>query len=192
MVKCVFFFNYIYDLIISIIIYSFFADKAQLPVCDIISVKQSKNKNKNDIPKSFIIYYARRKTKNDKRNVWRQYSITFSNAESRIICIWVNVLNDIIKRQNRPKKLLLFVNPFGGKKKAMTIFEKYGKPLFEMGNIDINVIVSQRQNQIYDFILSQSLNGYDGIVCVGGDGTFSEVINGLIQKTMKDQRKKIF
>lgn len=155
-------------------------------------MKQSKSKNKNDIPKSFIIYFARRKTKHVGKNIWRQRSVTFSNDESRIICLWVNVINDILKQQNRPKKILLFVNPFGGKKKAMAIFEKYGKPLFELGNIDINVIVSQRQNQIHDFILSQSLNGYDGIVCVGGDGTFSEVINGLIQKTMKDQGKMFF
>lgn len=68
----------------------------------------------------------------------------------------------------------------------MKIYEKYGNSLFKLAGIDVNVIVSQRPYQIRDFILTQSLENCDGIVCVGGDGTFSEVFNGLIYRTMKD------
>lgn len=34
--------------------------------------------------------------------------------------------------------------------------------------------------------MSQSLDIYDAICCCGGDGTFSEVFNGLIFRTIKD------
>lgn len=80
----------------------------------------------------------------------------------------------------------MFINPYGGKKIAMKIYEKYGKPLFQLAGIDVNVIVSQRSNQIRDYILSQQINNYDGLICVGGDGTFSELFNGLLLRTMID------
>lgn len=58
--------------------------------------------------------------------------------------------------------------------------------MFELANIDVDVVVSQRPNQIRDIIYKQALSQYDGIVCVGGDGTFSEVFNGLLYREMKD------
>lgn len=58
--------------------------------------------------------------------------------------------------------------------------------MFQLANIDVDVVVSQRPNQIRDIIYKQALTQFDGIVCVGGDGTFSEVFNGLLYREMKD------
>lgn len=99
---------------------------------------------------------------------------------------FINVFYHSTEQINRPKSLLLFVNPFGGKQTAQRTYEKYGKPMFQLANIDVDVVVSQRPNQIRDIIYKQALNQYDGIVCVGGDGTFSEVFNGLLYREMKD------
>jgi ceramide kinase len=136
---------------------------------------------------AFIIHYAKRKENAKSKNIWRYHSLKFRNSEQRIIKLWHKILDDSIKKQTyRPKRLLLFINPYGGKQKSMSIFEKYGKPLFAIANIDVNVVVSQRANQIRDFILTQSISSYDGIVCVGGDGTLSEVFNGILIRTMND------
>lgn len=86
----------------------------------------------------------------------------------------------------RPKRLLLFVNPYGGKKRAFRIYDKIVKPIFQLAGIDATTIISQRSNQIRDFVMTQSLEHYDGIVCVGGDGTFSELFNGFIFRAFKD------
>jgi ceramide kinase len=85
-----------------------------------------------------------------------------------------------------PKSLIVFVNPFGGEKKAMQVYERIAKPLFEMAGIEVNCVVSQRARQITDLIMSMRLDIYDGICCVGGDGTFSEVFNGLLQRESQD------
>jgi ceramide kinase len=82
----------------------------------------------------------------------------------------------------RPRKLLLFVNPYGGKKNALKLYEKYAKPIFRLANIDVSVIITQRSNQIFDLVLQQHLDHFDGIACCGGDGTFSELFNGLIYR----------
>jgi len=39
----------------------------------------------------------------------------------------------------RPKRLFVFVNPFGGKKSATKIFDEQVKPLFEDAQIEITV-----------------------------------------------------
>lgn len=91
----------------------------------------------------------------------------------------------------RPKKLLLFINPFGGKKNGVQIYEKYGKPLFDLAGINVSVIVTQNGNEIRDCILSLHLHIYDAIACVGGDGTFSEIFNGLMLRTCGEQHINI-
>lgn len=94
-----------------------------------------------------------------------------------------------IEQTSRPKRLLLFVNPFGGKKRALQIYDYSVKPIFQLAGIDASVVISQRSNQVRDFIMTQSLEHFDGIVCIGGDGTFSEVFNGLIFRKISDLGK---
>lgn len=88
---------------------------------------------------------------------------------------------------SRPRKLLLFVNPYGGKKNALKLYEKYARPIFQLANIDVSVIITQRPNQIFDLVLQQQLDHFDGIVVAGGDGSFSELFNGLIYRDILNQ-----
>lgn len=82
----------------------------------------------------------------------------------------------------RPKRLLLFVNPYGGRRRAMKIYEKYGKPLFTIAGVDVTVNVSQRKDQIRDFVTHYNLDMFDSVGCVGGDGTVSELFNGMVHR----------
>jgi len=78
--------------------------------------------------------------------------------------------------------LLLFLNPYGGKKNALSLYEKFAKPIFQLANVDVSVIITQRPNQIFDLVMQQHLDHFDGIVSAGGDGTFAELFNGLIYR----------
>ncbi|CAO1421308.1 unnamed protein product [Diamesa hyperborea] len=134
--------------------------------------------------KNITINYAKQVSGAKNVNKWRIRSITFNNSDKRIIREWYESLTVILKSFARPKKLLIFVNPYGGKKNAMEIFEKYAKPMFRLADIDPSVIVTQRSNQIFDLVIQQSIDQFDGIVSCGGDGTFSELFNGLIYRKM--------
>ncbi|XP_055634551.1 ceramide kinase isoform X2 [Toxorhynchites rutilus septentrionalis] len=133
-----------------------------------------------------IIHYTR--LVSHRTCKWRVQQLVLFNIEQRIIRLWYNRLSEDIRDQNRPKNLLLFLNPYGGKRKAFALFQKYAKPLFKLAQIDVNLIITQRAQQIYDIMTSQTinLNSYDGIVCCGGDGTFAELFNGLVYRTMID------
>lgn len=178
--------------------------KTTVPVSDILAIKIYRNSNtrsadNNNTPgessdtvssgsKQFItIYYARRvENSRTDYNKWRKHNLTLYNTEYRIIKQWYDSLTALLNDQKRPKNILMFINPYGGRKKALDVYEKHAKPLLQLVGIEVSCVISQRANQIRDIIMTQSLDAYDAVVCVGGDGTFSEVFNGLIYRTIKD------
>lgn len=120
-------------------------------------------------------------------NKWRICSQTFSSSDTSIINTWyTHIKQKLAELKGRPRSLLLFINPFGGKQKAEKLYKKYIKPMFELASIEVNVVISQRPNHMRDIIVTETLNEFDGIVCIGGDGTFSEVFNGLLLRTIND------
>lgn len=85
-------------------------------------------------------------------------------------------------RQVRPKRLLIFVNPYGGKGNAIKVYKRRVKPLLEIADIERKLIVTKYANHARETIEDPLFNVeyYDGVICVGGDGMFSELMNGLL------------
>ncbi|CAF0725979.1 unnamed protein product [Adineta steineri] len=83
----------------------------------------------------------------------------------------------------RPQNLLVFINPFGGKGRAPYVYEKQVLPIFKESNINVKGIYTERANHAHDYILNEDLSGYDGLICVGGDGMFAELCHGLLLRT---------
>ncbi|XP_025782290.1 ceramide kinase [Puma concolor] len=90
------------------------------------------------------------------------------------------------KPASRPKHLLVFINPFGGKGQGKRIYERKVAPLFTLASITTEIIVTERANQAKESLYEINIDKYDGIVCVGGDGMFSEVLHGLIGRTQRN------
>lgn len=184
----------------------FISAQHTIPLCDVIAISN------DDSPDGthFILDFAKRLN----NNVWRHRRITVAHTDSRQVTLWIRTIQNHLNgkqfrtrdgryhftKQNtkpncdffsdctsRPKRLLLFVNPYGGKRKALKIFEEHGKPLFAIAKVDVSVMISQRANQITDLLMKMNLNMYDAVACVGGDGTFSELFNGLILKACRDK-----
>ncbi|CAF0978520.1 unnamed protein product [Adineta steineri] len=83
----------------------------------------------------------------------------------------------------RPRNLLVFINPFGGKGRAPYVYEKQVLPIFKESNINVKGIYTERANHAHDYILNEDLSDYDGLICVGGDGMFAELCHGLLLRT---------
>jgi ceramide kinase len=158
-------------------------EQQTLPLENVISVQHNYVKNSHPSeeqivdPNHFTIHYAEQ----DDENKWKYHSLILRHSDPLQVSSWVKTLQNHLQYfTRRPKKLLLFVNPFGGKKNALKIYEKFGKPLFHIAGVDVTVNVSQRKNQIRDFVLHHNLDMFDSVACVGGDGTVSELFNGLV------------
>lgn len=86
----------------------------------------------------------------------------------------------------RPRQLLVFVNPYGGRQKARVVWKKISAPVFAAACVQCQVIETTCQGHAEGFIKGlslQQLQQLDGIVAVGGDGMFSELLTGVLQHT---------
>ena len=64
--------------------------------------------------------------------------------------------------------------------------------MFELAGVALTVQITQRANEAFDTmrsVASVKLDGLDGIVVVGGDGLFQEVMNGLLERPEGPERQ---
>ncbi|XP_008115402.1 sphingosine kinase 2 [Anolis carolinensis] len=82
----------------------------------------------------------------------------------------------------RPRRLLLLLNPFGGKGNALQWCQNHILPMITEADVSFNLIQTERQNHARELVQSISLAEWDGIVAISGDGLLYEVINGLMER----------
>uniref|UniRef100_A0A1L8DZ76 Putative sphingosine kinase involved in sphingolipid metabolism n=1 Tax=Nyssomyia neivai TaxID=330878 RepID=A0A1L8DZ76_9DIPT len=133
---------------------------------------------------TFTLVYGRRRRGTHE---WQLQRTTFVAADATTAEAWTQEARRQLEAQtHRPRRILVFVNPFGGRRAAPRIYKRRVQPLLELAGIETEVIVSERSQQIRETLLEATLDNYDGIVCVGGDGTFSELFNGLVARECHD------
>ncbi|XP_054777695.1 sphingosine kinase 1-like isoform X2 [Prosopis cineraria] len=96
--------------------------------------------------------------------------------------LWSQKLREYLDSLGRPKRLFIFLNPFGGKKTAPMVFNDHVKPLLEDAEIQITVQETKHQFHAKEVAHALDIPKYDGIICVSGDGILVEVINGLLER----------
>uniref|UniRef100_A0A8C8S275 Ceramide kinase n=1 Tax=Pelusios castaneus TaxID=367368 RepID=A0A8C8S275_9SAUR len=134
-------------------------------------------------PRAFTVYYVKRAQKHR----WRCSEVTFLCADEQLCNQWIQALKELLELQkSRPKQLLVYINPYGGKRQGKRIYEQKVAPLFSLASISTDVVVTEHANHAKDNLFEVNIYKYDGIVCVGGDGMFSEVMHGLIGRIQKD------
>ena len=79
------------------------------------------------------------------------------------------------------KKYYLLVNPKGGHKKGLEIYEKV-KHVFTNAGTNVTVLHTEYAGHAFDFANTLDFVGYDGLCAIGGDGTMYELINGMLKR----------
>ena len=83
-----------------------------------------------------------------------------------------------MKGYGMEKRLLLIVNSHSGKKKKFSVFEKIQKRFSECG-YETDMVFTKYCGHATS--IAAECADYTRVVCVGGDGTLSEVCNGLLK-----------
>lgn len=112
----------------------------------------------------------------------KTFTLNFESISEESLRRWTQKLREYIDSLVRPKRLFIFVNPYGGKKSASKIFHDEVKPLLEDANIDYEVQETKHQLHAKEVVHSLDLSKYDGVVCVSGDGILVEIVNGLLER----------
>ena len=83
-------------------------------------------------------------------------------------------------------KFILIVNPFSGKKQGLEIFNKIKKK-FNSKQIDLTLIKTEFPGHAEQIIKKFNFEDYKGLLMIGGDGTFHEIVNGMFNR--RDKKK---
>jgi diacylglycerol kinase family enzyme len=49
-----------------------------------------------------------------------------------------------------------------------------------MAGVDVSVVVTQRQNQIFDLVMQQQFDQFDGIACAGGEFLLGILVSHVV------------
>ena len=79
------------------------------------------------------------------------------------------------------EKFILLVNPQGGTKRGPEILNEV-RPIFEENGAELNVIETEFAGHATELARERDLDGVAGLCHIGGDGTFHEIINGLLTR----------
>ncbi|XP_036433161.1 ceramide kinase-like protein isoform X2 [Colossoma macropomum] len=117
----------------------------------------------------------------------KDHAIHLNNLSADHCEIWFKHLKDILNGfQNRPKSLKVFINPSSHKKEAYQVYVDQVAPLFKLADIQTDVTVTERKGHAVSVLKECSLDEFDSVVCVGGDGSVAEVAHGLLLRAQMD------
>uniref|UniRef100_A0A4W6DHF6 Ceramide kinase-like n=1 Tax=Lates calcarifer TaxID=8187 RepID=A0A4W6DHF6_LATCA len=109
------------------------------------------------------------------------------NASAEHTQTWYNTLKELLAGfSSRPRYLKVFINPSSHKKEAVHIYREHVAPLFKMADIRIDITVTERKGHALSVMKECKLDEYDGVVCVGGDGSVAELCHALVLRAQLD------
>lgn len=79
-------------------------------------------------------------------------------------------------------KMLVILNPKSGAGKAREMFHQEVVPVFVEAELSYDLHVTKYANYAKEFMRSRSMDNWRGVVVVGGDGIYYEVLNGIMQR----------
>nr|XP_020465121.1 ceramide kinase-like protein [Monopterus albus] len=109
------------------------------------------------------------------------------NASAEHTHLWFNTLKDLLRGfSQRPRYLKVFINPSSHKKEAVHIYREHVAPLFKMADVCTDITVTERKGHALSVMKECKLDEYDGVVCVGGDGSVAELCHALVLRAQLD------
>ncbi|OQV18723.1 Ceramide kinase [Hypsibius exemplaris] len=91
--------------------------------------------------------------------------------------------------RSRPKRLMFFINPISGGGQALRLMTRRIIPHLKAAAMPFDYIVTTHSGHAREWILEQPDIGkaFDGLIAVGGDGIFNEILDGVIHRAQDEK-----
>ncbi|XP_048201100.1 ceramide kinase-like protein isoform X1 [Perognathus longimembris pacificus] len=121
-----------------------------------------------------------------EQNKLKDSTLDLINLSEDHCDIWFRELENILTGfPNRPKSLKILLNPQSHKKEAVHIYYEKVEPLLKLAGVSTDVTITEYEGHAASLLNECELQGFDGVVCVGGDGSASEVAHALLLRAQK-------
>ncbi|XP_008326428.1 ceramide kinase-like protein [Cynoglossus semilaevis] len=128
------------------------------------------------------LFHSRRKGRKLEED-----TLHLHNASSEHTYRWYNKIKELVTGFTiRPKFLKVFINPSSHKKEAVHIYRDHVAPLFKMADVRTDITVTERTGHALSVMKECKLDEYDGVLCVGGDGSVAELCHALVLRAQLD------
>ncbi|XP_038044668.1 ceramide kinase-like protein isoform X2 [Patiria miniata] len=151
-----------------------------------VSIKRVQKPGKNrGYPEGVTLHVATPSKKDP--NVLTDERITLRSTNEDNCQKWRGAIDSALKGiGNRPCKLRAFVNDWVNDGEATRVFYSKVVPVFQAAGTRLDVIVTTREGSAHQILQKLDFDGYDGLMCVGGEDTTREVVHGLLERTQLD------
>ncbi|CAG8758057.1 17998_t:CDS:2, partial [Acaulospora morrowiae] len=121
---------------------------------------------KTSSPESTNVHVEIRALIPSKNNKLRLYCPSYEVVEPTSATPWVEFVKNVAYKKAKPcKRLMVFINPFGGTGKAKRIFDRDVKPIFDAAGCTYDIIVTAHKDDAKEKITeAPELEKYDVIV----------------------------
>uniref|UniRef100_G1PCS0 Sphingosine kinase 1 n=1 Tax=Myotis lucifugus TaxID=59463 RepID=G1PCS0_MYOLU len=82
----------------------------------------------------------------------------------------------------RPCRVLVLLNPRGGKGKGLQLFRSHVQPRLAQADVSYRLMLTERRNHARELVRAEELGRWDALVVMSGDGLMHEVVNGLMER----------
>ncbi|VDP42892.1 unnamed protein product [Soboliphyme baturini] len=106
---------------------------------------------------SLSIFYAKRKQK-----ICQLAHVVCTFADFSICKFWIEFIKQKISGFDRPKNLLIFVNPYGGRGRGLRIYQRSVEPLFKVCDIKCTPVITENPDHAREALTTMDLRCYDG------------------------------
>ncbi|WFD31118.1 sphingosine kinase [Malassezia sp. CBS 17886] len=96
---------------------------------------------------------------------------------------WVKVLLAAAFPVPVRRRILVICNPVGGQGKGRAVLRESVLPILEAAACDVTTVATESRDHAFRTLYELDTRQHDAVMCIGGDGTMHEVINGLAART---------
>lgn len=113
----------------------------------------------------------------------RLFSITLEVQEQEATAFAATLLDAAYPRTTPHRRVLVVCNPQSGQGQGKHMLDIVVRPVLHSAGCHVTIIETEGPAHAYHVSQSLSLDDYDVLACLGGDGTVHEVVNGLASRS---------